>query len=274
MLVRLVDGAAGKQRENIGRRDPLAGVRPGGMNPRIEGARRSAQRVDRQRRRNIRRPAETFRSQRRECGDGGRWLCAVDEREPFFRHQRHRGQRRRRERIASGHDTCVVADGGLAFADQDEREMRQRREIATRANRAAARDSRVHAPVQHFHQQIERAPPDARESFGEHVGAKRHRRADGSRRQKVADSSRMAAKEIQLKRAERVAWDSCFSQRAKTGVDSVDRLVARGLAIDDRTSRIDARHCRRRQRDGCVAIRDSRKIVEPKRLAIEKNHEY
>ena len=93
------------------------------------------------------------------------------------------------------------------FADQDQREVRQRREVAAGADRAARRHHRVHAAVQQRDQQVERLEPDAGEPLGQHVGAQRHRRAHDGHRQRLADAGGMAAQQVDLQLRQRVVRD-------------------------------------------------------------------
>ena len=81
-------------------------------------------------------------SQQRERAERGHVLRAVDEREPLLRleHDRARGPPRASASAPGMHLT--VAKLRLALADQREREVRERREIAGRADRALRRDAR------------------------------------------------------------------------------------------------------------------------------------
>ena len=101
--------------------------------------------------------------------------------------------------------------------------MRERREVAARADRAAARHERVHAAVEQLDEALERGAANAGEALGEHVRAQRHRRAHRAHRQRLADAGRMAAQQIELQRAERAARNRRLRQRAEAGVDAVDR---------------------------------------------------
>ena len=122
-----------------------------------------------------------------------------------------------------------VADGRFAFADQHEREVGERRQVAARADRAAARDGGMHAAIQQGDQPLERLDAGCRRTLGQHVGAQRHRGAHGTHGQRIADARRVAAQQVDLQRVERVAGDRGFGQRAESGVDAVDRLVAARL---------------------------------------------
>ena len=111
--------------------------------------------------------------------------------------------------------------------------MRQGREIAARADRAAARHARMHAPVEQVEEALERGSANAGVALGEHVRAQRHRRAYRANRERLADARRVTAKQIELERTKRAARNGRLRQRTKAGVDPVHRVVARGFAIDD-----------------------------------------
>ncbi len=176
------------------------------------------------------------------------------------------------ERVASGHDARIVADRRVAFADQHQRQVRERREVAAGADRPAARHARVHAAVEQREQQLERRAPDAGEALRQDVGAQRHRRAHGADRQRLADAGGVAAQQIQLQRAERVARNRGLGERAEAGVDAVDRLVAGRLAIDDRARRVDARARRPAPARLSAPPSAMAQLFERERRAVEQNH--
>ena len=78
-------------------------------------------------------PRQRQAEQRRRC------LRAVDQRQPFLRRERDRREPARAQRRARRTAARVVTDQRLAFADQHEREMRERRQVAARAHRPARR---------------------------------------------------------------------------------------------------------------------------------------
>ena len=73
----------------------------------------------------------------------GRRLRAVDERESFLRLELNRHEPASFQRHRAGQP--AVGTEGLALTDQHQRQMREGREIAARADRSTARDDRVHA---------------------------------------------------------------------------------------------------------------------------------
>ena len=137
------------------------------------------------------------------------------------------------ERLASRPHPGVFADGRESLADEHEGDVGERREVAAGADRAAARHDRVHPPVEQREQVLDRVAPDAREPFGEHIGAQRHRRAHRASRQRLADAGGMAAQQVQLQLLQVAARDDRFGERAEAGVDAVHRPIVAGMAIDD-----------------------------------------
>ena len=224
-------------------------IRPGLVNAGIERAKRPAQAVDREGGRDVGSAREPVGAGDGERGDGGRRLRSVDEGEPLLRTERNRRQTGRRERFTPGTKPCIVADPGIAFADEHQRQVGERREVAAGANRAAARDARVDAVVEKVDQPLERRPPDAGETLGKDVGAERHRGANLAHGQRLTDAGGVTAEQVDLQCSKRLSRDRGFGQRAEAGVDAVDRRVAERLAIDDRPRRVDAGDGLGRERD-------------------------
>ena len=109
--------------------------------------------------------------------------------------------------------------------------------------------------------------------FREHVGAQRHRRAHGAHRQRLADAGGMAAKQVQLQRAKRFARNARFRERAKSGVDAVDRPHRRlRLPLDDGARGVDCAAGARREAHRRVVVGDRQQIVERERIAVEEDH--
>ena len=179
------------------------------------GMDRAAQRVDRQRRGDVGRARELFGAGQRQRQHRRRRLRAVDQREPFLGAEADRRQPGAPQRLGARRSTepqstlssqrsCLFFRDlrdlcgfclrrrrqHLALADQHERQMRERREVAARADRAARRHARVDAAVQQRDQRLERLDADAGEPFRQHVGAQRHRRAHGADRQRIAERRR------------------------------------------------------------------------------------
>ena len=95
---------------------------------------------------------------------------------PFFRTER-RPARARRRRSMSAAGPRVAAATERAFADQRQREMRERREIAARADAALLRDGRIEPGVEHRREQLDQVESRAGESLRDDVRAQQHHRA-------------------------------------------------------------------------------------------------
>ena len=131
------------------------------MDARIEGMHGPAKAVDRECCRDVGGAGEPLGAGDGQRADRSRGLRAVDEREPFFWSERNRRQPRGRERVASAPHCRIVTHRGLALADEHERKVRERGEVAARAHRPAAWHPRVNAMVQEVEQPLERRSPDS-----------------------------------------------------------------------------------------------------------------
>ena len=270
-LVRLVDAAAAQQPLDVRGRRLLAGEGARVVDARLERMDRAAQRVDRQRRRDVGGARELLGRRERERQHSRRRLRPVDEREALLRSERDRCQPGTGERLRTGKRILIVVLD-LALSDEHEREVRERREIPARADRAARGDARVHAGVHERDERVQRLEADAREAFCQRVGAQCHRGADRARRQRIADAGRMAAQQVELERLERVGRDLHVGKRSEAGVDAVGRLVAARAPIHDLARRAHARARLGRERDGLAAIGDRDELFDGERGAVENNH--
>ena len=210
----------------------------------VERMHRPAQPVDRQRGGDVGGAREPLGAGDRQRRDRGRRLRAVDERQPFLRRRASTGDKPggARARRAPAQQRRVVADRGVPLADEHERQVRERREVAARADRPAARHQRVDAAVEQRRSAARassggcpRSPWPARSRAAPSI-ARTARTGSGSPTPAAWLRSRFT-----LQRAERVARNRRLGERAEPGVDAVDRRVAGGLPIDDRARRVDAR---------------------------------
>ena len=117
-------------------------------------------------------------------------------------------------------------DPRLALADERQREMRERREVAGGADRAAARHDRQHAAVEQREQQLDGLDPRARVALRERVRAQEHRRADDLVGVRLADAARVRAEQPQLQLGGLLLRDRDRDEAAEAGVDAVGVLAA------------------------------------------------
>jgi hypothetical protein len=76
--------------------------------------------------------------------------------------------------------------------------MRQRRQVAARADRTLFRNDRDHIAVQQFGQRLQRRGTDAGMAAHQRVDADRQHRAHDARRQRLADADRVGDHEVAL----------------------------------------------------------------------------
>ena len=135
--VRVVERAAVDQPAQVGGATPLAAMRPGGVDARVERGNRAAQRVDGQRGDDVGGAGQPVGGGdgQRQHGRGG--LGAVDQRQALLGGRADRREAGGASASAAGRRVVAVPD--VAFADQHQRDVRQRREVAAGADRAAAR---------------------------------------------------------------------------------------------------------------------------------------
>ena len=109
--------------------------------------------------------------------------------------------------------------------------MRERREVAAGADRAAARHARQHAAVEALEQQLDRLDARARVALRERVRAQEHRRAHDLVRVRLADAAGVAAQEPELELLGQLLRDRARDEAAEARVDAVGVLLAavRGL---------------------------------------------
>ena len=137
------DLAAGEQLAKVTRNLDLAGMRPGRDELLVEGRRRAEHRLQAHRPDHIGRAGQPHGVMVGEGPDAGHQLGAVEQRQSLLGAEGDRCQagavERRATRLRVG-----AGDAGRALADEDERDVRQRGEIARCAQAAVRRDDRVH----------------------------------------------------------------------------------------------------------------------------------
>src|SRR5216684_2158919 len=110
----------------------LSGVRTRRVNPRIESDWRIAQSFERHRSGDVRDVSELLGAIDRQPADGSHSLGPVQEREPFFCFELNRLDFCQTQRRGARHSFAAVKR--FALADDSQRKVRERSEIAARAN--------------------------------------------------------------------------------------------------------------------------------------------
>ena len=152
-------------------------------------------------------------------------LRAVDQREPFLRDEPDRLEPGALERLAAVEQLAL--EPRLALADERQREVRERREVAGRADRAARRHVRQHAAVQALEQQLDGLDARAGVALRERVRAQQHRRAHDLVGIRLAHAAGMRPQQAQLQLLGQLLRDRLRDEPAEAGVDAVRVLAAR-----------------------------------------------
>ena len=163
------DRAALEQLAQAGRDARLSRLRPHGVQARVEGRRRALEGLERQRRGDGRGREHALGVAERERARAGHEVRAVDQRQALLGLERDRLEPGLAQRLGAGQP--AAADLGLALADQHERRMGERRQVARGADGAAARHDRRHAAreqlAHELHQLDAHARVAAREAGGQ-----------------------------------------------------------------------------------------------------------
>ena len=192
----------------------------------VEGHGRAEQRLERHGARDVGESGEPHRAPQGERADGGQRLRPVEQRKPFLAFQADGVDCGAAQRLPAGQPLAAV--DRFTLADDAEREVGQRREIAAGADGALLRDHRVHAAIQHVHERLryQRSNPAIPER--QRVGAQSHHDPRFGLRKRTAQPAGMAAHQVELQAVNGVIGNAHFTELAEAGIDAVDRDARRG----------------------------------------------
>jgi hypothetical protein len=223
VAVRVADGAAGEQRAVVAGDVDLARLPAQGVDARVERPVAAARRIDGERADDERRLEHGLEREERVQRQCGRDLRAVDERQPLLRGEAQRSD-------AGVGQRAAVQEGALA--DQRQRQVRQGREVARRADRALLGDGRHEPRGEHREQGLHHVRPDARGAAREAGRLGREDEPHHLGRQRRADADGVRADEVELQALEGVVVDAGRGELAEAGVDAIDGPAAGEGALD------------------------------------------
>jgi uracil-DNA glycosylase len=230
--VRFDDRRAVEEPEDIRGRSDLAAQRPKRVDLGEERGARPVQRLDRESACDVRSAREPPGADEAEREHRRHELRPVDEREPFLRGEADRLEAGACKRRGAG--KSLAADPRLALADERQCEMRERREVARGADRAARRHDRQHTALEQREEQLNRLDPRPGVALRERIRPEEQRRPDhlvGIRR---AHAARVRAEEPQLELLGLLLGNCDRDETAEAGVDAVRVLTrAVGDALDE-----------------------------------------
>ena len=164
--------------------------------------------------------------QQRQLAHSQHGLRAVDQRHRLFRFQHQRLDLGLLENAGTG-DARALCVEAFAFADQRQRQVRERRKVPAGAHAALRRDHRSDAAVEHLAESVDQHRAHARVPLGEGVGPQQHHGARLWDRERLADADRMGAHQIQLQLADLVAGDADVAQSADASGYRIGNFIVR-----------------------------------------------
>ena len=236
-LVRGVQLRAREQLAQPRRRGDLAGLAAHRLDLRRERAVRAEQPLERHRAGEVGERREPLGAEHGERPHRRHRLRSVHQREPFLRLQHRRRQPDPAQRLAGGDALGGGVGRGherLSLADEEQREVGERSEIARRSDGAALGHDRHDAAIEQREQEIQRLLADARDSLREHVRAEQHQGARLDERERRAHARRVREDEVSLQPLEVGAIDAHLRERPEPGVDPVVRLAVLEPSFDER----------------------------------------
>ncbi len=244
--MRFADRAAGQQFAVDFCRCDLARLTAHFMHPRIERRIAAFGRIDRQRADHGRRFQHALGHEQAVQGQRSRDLGAVDQRQPFLGRQHHRLDAGVFQCRHCRHDFAV--DAHIAFAQQRQRHVRQRRQIAGRADRSLGRNHRHDAGIDQCDHAIDHQCPDTGKTTRQAGDLHQHDQAHDGIAERLAGADRMRQDQVALQFLQLIVGDAGLGQDAETGVDAVGRIAAFQDVLHRRAGSVDRRIGRWRQR--------------------------
>ncbi len=261
--VALRDLRVRQERAQVVRALGLPRMRAHALDPRVERARRALQRLEAHRAHDVGQRREALRLHDGEPPDRHHHLRAVDQREPLLRSEGEGRQAALVQRLRARQQRAVHVR--LALADEHRRQMRERREVPARPDRALTRDARDHVGVEEGDERFDdlRTNPGATERQG--LRPEPDHRPHGRGRERRPHPAGMTEHEVSLERPHLLRRHPRLRQGAEPRVDPVDvrRLVpGRGEPGDESGRRLDPFAGRVGQRNPLFAPPDGVEIVE------------
>ena len=219
------------RRQDVGRRCRLAAKGPELVDLRQEAVTRALERLDRERAGDVGGLREPLGPDEPERGEGAHELRPVHEREAFLRLQAKRLEARARERLGAREKLAVKHCP--SFADERQREMRQRSEVAAGADRAAARHLRQDPAIEKVEQPLGDLRTSSRVPLRERVGAHEQRGADDLVGVRLADAARMAAQQPELELLGQLSRHARRDEPPESRGHAVGRPFCRNRPVDD-----------------------------------------
>ena len=218
--------ACGHEGPKVRRDGLLAGMRARRVQLGVPGAIGRSKGLSRHRADDVRGGREHLGVVQREAADRGHHLRSIDQRHALFRRELDRLEPGRLERLRSR--AALPFGHRFAFADQHQRGVRERGEVAGRSDAPVSRDDRMDPPIQHVAKQVDHVCSHAGMSGRERIRAEQQDRAHHVFGKRGADAHRVASHEVTLQSAQIPVRHAHSRKIAETGVHAVDGIVTLG----------------------------------------------
>ena len=205
----------------------------------VEGRRRAHEGLERERGRHDRHLEHPSRLGDRETAAGRHQVRAVDQREALLLGQLDGLEAGAAQRVAAGH--ALALEEGLALADQHEREVCERREIARAADGSLRGDDRPHVAREQRPEQLDQLDAHARVAAPQRLGEQEEHAAHGVVCERLARADGVRADEVALQGARVRRVDAHAGEAAEAGREAVHRLTGGHEVLDRGASALDAR---------------------------------
>ena len=199
----------------------LSRMWPGRMQTRVKGCRGSAQCFHAQGRGGLRGVKEILQLFQSQTADGQHRLGSVQERNALFAQEHEWLQSCTFETNCGGKYAALILR--VSLADQYERHVSKRSEIAARSDTAARRNDRSDLMVQQIADTFCNDRAYAGETLRQNIGADQHHAAHNGGRQWRADSAAVRSNQVDLHRFDLVFVETNVGEKTYAGVESVDR---------------------------------------------------
>jgi hypothetical protein len=245
---------------DVGRGDRLAGMRPHGVQLRLERPVRAEHGLDRERGGQVGDREQVAGVLDRQQHHAEHPVGAIDKRQPFLRGQGDGAQPRPGQRLRPGDPRAVLVEHP-ALAEQHHRAVGERCEVAGGAERAMLRNPGRDVVVEQVDERLGHERADARPAERQRAHPQQHHRPHDLTRHRRAHAGRVRADQSVLQLGPPRGVDERAGQRAESRGHAVDRPAGAFDLVDDLTARGHRLDDGWRQRDARSAARDREHVV-------------
>ena len=262
-------GAFGQQTE-VARDEDLTGVAADGMHPLLEGVQLAGERGEGECAGDVRKLCGQQRVIEIQRADTRHGAGAVGDAEALLADERFQNGNGRLAHGLRAGETLTVEER-FAASEQHKAHMRQRGQIAGRAQRALLRDHGRHAAIEHRDEHLHQQRPHTADANTERVCAEQHDPAHDLLRIRVAGAGAVAENEIRRELVAQLLRHGDGGKISEAGRDAVGDPLLRSDFFRQRAGGAHRLHGAGRDRDLCAAAADGDQLLQRQIMAGECN---